>query len=372
MNILVLDTVYQTILNGIEIEIHEQRLEEFEAIRQEILAYRFGTSGCYEYYFSKNGHRCLEIVANSALLQSAWAKENGVRFLNTKAWDKSFFLSRTKALHPFLNYLRQFHFLVVQQVKSIKPDVLIVKDIHEYPPIVLRQFKQSVGQLVGFCSSSVVDSNNFAEYDLILSSVPANLQIAKDLGIRNKRLFPAFDSRNLEFQSENRDISTSFVGSIYSGTIPILKAALEVDSALQIYAPNPKALQGEPGLLDNYVGNAWGSEMYKIYGRSKITLNRHGAIASNFAANMRLFEATGMGACLLTESRPNLPYLFDPATEVVSYNDLSDLQRKIELVLGSDSLRQRIAEAGQHRCLQQHSYSVRIKEILAAFPINAN
>jgi spore maturation protein CgeB len=107
--------------------------------------------------------------------------------------------------------------------------------------------------------------------------------------------------------------------------------------------------------------------MYKIYGRSKITLNRHGAIASNFAANMRLFEATGMGACLLTESRPNLIDLFEPSTEVVTYDDLADLQTKLELVLRSESLRQGIAEAGQRRCVKQHSYSARIKEILGAF-----
>ena len=367
MNILVLDTIYQSILKEIESKIQIEHLEGFEAIRQEILSYRFGTSGCYEYYFSENGHECLELVANSVLLQSAWAKEAGIRFLNTKAWDKSFYFSRTKAFHPFLNYLRQFHFLAVQQVKFYKPDVLIIKDIHEYPPTILKQFKQNVGQLVGFCSSLVVNSSNFSEYDLILSSVPANLDIATELGVKNKRVFPAFDTRNLEFQSENREISTSFVGSIYSGTIPILKAALEVDPRLQIYAPNPEALKSEQGLLDHYVGNAWGPEMYKIYGRSKITLNRHGAIASNFAANMRLFEATGMGACLITESRPNLSDLFDPSTEVVPYDDLQDLQSKLELVLESESMRQGIAEAGQLRCLQQHSYSVRIKDILTAF-----
>ena len=367
MNILVLDTIYQSILNEIESNIQIKHLEEFEAIRHEILSYRFGTSGCYEYYFSENGHKCLELVVNSVLLQAAWAEEARIVFLNTKAWDKSFYFSRTKAFHPFLSYLRQFHFLAVRQVKFYRPDILIIKDIHEYPPTILKQFKHSVGQLVGFCSSRVVNSNYFGEYDLILSSVPANLDIATELGVKNKRVYPAFDTRNLEFQSTNRRISTSFVGSIYAGTVPFLKAAQEVDPGIQIYAPNPQALKSEKGLLDNYIGNAWGIKMYNIYGNSKVALNRHGAIASDFAANMRLFEATGMGACLITESRPNLSDLFDPSTEVVSYDDLQDLQSKLELVLRSESVRQGVAEAGQRRCLQQHSYSIRIKEILTAF-----
>jgi hypothetical protein len=367
MKILVLDTIYQSILNEIESNVRLNDSEDFETIRQEILSHRFGTSGCYEYYFTENGHDCLELVTNSVLLQSAWAKDAGIRFLNTKAWEKSLFFSRTKVLHPFLSYFRQFHFLTVQQVKFYKPDVLIIKDIHEYPPTILRQFKENAGQLVGFCSSAILNPTNLSEYDLILSSVPANLAAASDFGVENKRIFPAFDERNIKMQSSNRDISTSFIGSIYSGTIPLLKAALEVDPYLQIYAPNPKALQSEQALMDRYAGNAWGLEMYRIYGNSKITFNRHGAIASNFAGNMRLFEATGMGACLLTESRPNLSDLFDPSREVVAYQDLQDLQSKLELLIESDSMRQAIAEAGQRRCLQQHSYSTRIKEILKSF-----
>lgn len=367
MNILVLDTIYQSILKEIESEIQTEGLEEFETIRQAILSHRFGTSGCYEFYFSEIGHNCLELVTNSVHLQSAWAREHGIRFLNTKAWDKSFYLSQKQVFHPFLNYIRHFHFLVVQQVKSYKPDVLIIKDIHEFPPTILRQFKENTGRLVGFCSSIVINQDNFSEYDLILSSVPANLDIATNLGIKSKRIFPAFDTRNLEFLTENKDISTSFVGSIYSGTIPILKAALELDPGLQIFAPNPEALQSEKGLMDHYVGSAWGIEMYKIYGRSKITINRHGAIASNFAANMRLFEATGMGVCVMTESRQNLSELFDPSSELVSYDNLRDLQLKHEMLLISDSMRQQIANAGQRRCLQQHSYSLRIKEILGSF-----
>jgi hypothetical protein len=367
MNILVLDTIYQSILKEIESELEKESLKGFETIRQKILSYRFGTSGCYEYYFAENGHNCLELVTNSVHLQSAWAQERGIRFLNAKAWDKSFYLSQKQVFHPFLNYIRHFHFLVAQQVKHYRPDVLIIKDIHEFPPTILRQFKENTGKLVGFCSSVVINPSNFSEYDLILSSVPANLDIATKLGVESKRIFPAFDTRNLEFQSTKKDISTSFVGSIYSGTIPILKAALEVDPGLQIFAPNPEALQSEKGLLDRYVGSAWGLGMYKIYGRSKVTLNRHGAIASNFAANMRLFEATGMGACLMTESRRNLFELFDPSSEVVAYDNLQDLQSKHEILLKSDSFRQQIADAGQRRCLQQHSYRVRIKEILGLF-----
>lgn len=367
VKILVFDTIYQSILNEIEAQLRKGHEHGFESIRQEILSYRFGTSGCYEYYFTESGHECIEIVTNSVLLQSAWAKEVKIRFLNKIAWDKSFYFSRSKAFHPFLNYLRQFHFLAVKQVKYYKPDVLIIKDTHEYPPMILQQFKKEISRLVGFCSSSVVNPENFREYDLILSSVPENLKIANSFGVPTQRIFPAFDARNLSSQSDIRDISTSFVGSIHSDTIPMLKAALEVDPQLQIYSPNLESIRSEKSLFANYAGSVWGIDMYKIFGRSRITLNRHGSIASDFAGNMRLFEATGMGACLMTESRPNLHDLFDPQLDVVTYSDFAELQTKLEHLLSTEVTRKAIAESGQRKCLERHSYSARIQEMISAF-----
>ena len=48
-----------------------------------------------------------------------------------------------------------------------------------------------------------------------------------------------------------------------------------------------------------------------IVGKGKVTVNRHIDIAEEYANNMRLYEATGMGACLVTDAKLNLPCLFD-------------------------------------------------------------
>jgi spore maturation protein CgeB len=40
---------------------------------------------------------------------------------------------------------------------------------------------------------------------------------------------------------------------------------------------------------------------------------------------MRLYEATGAGALLLTDDGTNLPELFEPGREVVVYSDAEDL-----------------------------------------------
>jgi len=55
--------------------------------------------------------------------------------------------------------------------------------------------------------------------------------------------------------------------------------------------------------------------MYKALSRAKIGFNIHADIASDYAANMRMFEVTGVGSCLITDWKPNLHELFEDGEE---------------------------------------------------------
>jgi spore maturation protein CgeB len=84
---------------------------------------------------------------------------------------------------------------------------------------------------------------------------------------------------------------------------------------------------------------------------------------------MRLFEATGAGAMLITEAAPNLADYFEPGHEVVTYDGPADLMEKLRHYLEHDEERKRIAAAGQARSLRDHSYGkviARLSEILEA------
>jgi len=77
-------------------------------------------------------------------------------------------------------------------------------------------------------------------------------------------------------------------------------------------------------------GDSLGLEMYRKLAErklaeSKITLNCHEEIAGNYASNMRLYKATGMGACLITDWKENLPNIFEPDLEIVIYRSLDKL-----------------------------------------------
>ena len=50
---------------------------------------------------------------------------------------------------------------------------------------------------------------------------------------------------------------------------------------------------------------------------------------------MRLFEATGAGACLITDRKVNLPAMFEPDVEVVTYSSVEECSEKVRYLLES-------------------------------------
>jgi spore maturation protein CgeB len=64
--------------------------------------------------------------------------------------------------------------------------------------------------------------------------------------------------------------------------------------------------------------------MNETFAHSQVTLNRQIEAAEGSANNMRLFEATGVGAMLVTDDGKNLSELFRRAEEVVSYANEDD------------------------------------------------
>jgi spore maturation protein CgeB len=107
----------------------------------------------------------------------------------------------------------------------------------------------------------------------------------------------------------------------------------------------------------------WGYDMYRQLQRSKIALNIHIDMAEQYAANMRLYEATGVGTMLLTDWKTNLHEMFEIGKEVVAYRSVEECVELVNYYLAHDSEREAIAKAGQQRTLSEHSYYHRMQEL---------
>jgi spore maturation protein CgeB len=108
----------------------------------------------------------------------------------------------------------------------------------------------------------------------------------------------------------------------------------------------------------------FGLEMYTLFKNSKIVLNFHGDVAGNSAGNMRLFEVTGIGSCLLTDNKQNLSDLFEIGKEIVVFDNTEDCITKAKWLIEHDEERKRIALAGQKKTLKYHSVDDRCNSII--------
>ena len=104
--------------------------------------------------------------------------------------------------------------------------------------------------------------------------------------------------------------------------------------------------------------------MYDVRAAARITLTKHiAAVAETHANNATLFEATGVGSCLVVDERSDLGELFELGTEVVTYTDADDCTAQIEGLLADEPRRSKIAAAGQTRTQREHTWRSRIERL---------
>lgn len=98
-----------------------------------------------------------------------------------------------------------------------------------------------------------------------------------------------------------------------------------------------------------------GMDYYNILKYSRISFNKHTDRSMGTVGNLRLFEATGMGSCLLSDGGTNIRELFEPDYEIVIYNSVDEVVEKIDYLLNNEHERRTIAEAGQRKTLKSHT-----------------
>lgn len=348
----------------------------------------------------KLGYRMTDVVSNVESMQKAWATENGVQYA-----EENWVFDITTA-----------------QVVAFRPDVLFVNDYAAFSASYLRQLKTtcpSIKLVLGWCGAPYRDASVFNEYDVVLSSVPELVEHFNDQGHRSVLINHAFEPRILNRLDDTKatPVDFSFIGSIakkqgfHHEREALLLRLLEetplqlwvgidqrswlletnvrarqltydvVHAAKRLGVPEPvlriglfgkvsrwKDRPALPQPIDPRIVRAaraaiFGLEMYAQLARSRITLNSHIDLSEKYASNMRLYEATGVGSCLLTDWRPNMPELFEPDSEVVTYRNVEECIEKVKYLLDHEDERQSIGRAGQKRTLRDHTFDNRAAQL---------
>ena len=115
--------------------------------------------------------------------------------------------------------------------------------------------------------------------------------------------------------------------------------------------------------LKNIKSQLFDFEMLNAMSKYICTLNVHTIAAGGFSANMRIFEATSVGTCLITEDFPNLCDLFEPDHEVLTYKSREECFEKIDYCIKNPQKAFEIGYKGYLKAQKIHRYENRLNRL---------
>lgn len=352
VRLLILDTCYPAFLRG-----HYSQHPGLEHMRYDdqwrsVMDTFFGTADSYSYALGQLGHEAHEVIANNPYLQKAWLREH-----------------RASRPVPFrLDRER----IVLRQAADYRPDVVYVQNMRFFSGRLLRRLRKLGATIVGQIASEPPAAERLRLYDLVLTSFPHFVERFRKTGVRSEYLRIGFDARVLErlraLGGTPGRLGAVFVGALNrtqhrSGNTLLERAAHR--APIDFWGYGGTMWPRSSPIRARYHGEAWGLDMFKVLYESRIAVNRHIGVAERWANNMRLYEATGVGTLLVTDAKENLSELFEPGREVAIYRDEDELVETIDYYLEHEDERAKIARAGQERTLREHTYTERMRDLVA-------
>jgi glycosyltransferase involved in cell wall biosynthesis len=344
MRVLIVDTCYDAFLAS-----HYSRSpgladRPYDEQWRRLMDTFFGTADAYSHFLGELGHPAHEVVVNCKQLQSAWAREHD---LDNPDGER----------------------VLLAQVEDFGPEVVYVQNLYALTDATMAALRRSGAFIAGQTATEVANVERLRLYDLLVTSFPHFVDHFRARGIDAEYFRIGFDPRVLDTLGQvpiEHDVV--FVGALNSrsqhrrGNPMLVRAARHLP--IRFWGYDLRGWAPWSPVRRRYEGEAWGIDMYRVLAASRVALNRHGEVARGYANNMRLFEATGVGSLLATDAKSNLAEFFEAGREVVTYSDVDDLVRQVRMYLTDEEARREVAAAGQARTLRDHTYEIRMRELV--------
>lgn len=370
----------------------------------------YGYGNSISWHLSQLGHQASELVYDFELMQKTWAKERGLKLKNSK-WQVEIILAQIEYYKPEIVYLQDILCLppdIINALKELFPFIKMVIVFRGFP-----KWHPTIGEILG-------------KADLALVGSPHLVKHCAKVGVKAHLTYHFFDERILSAMGEvKQEIDFSFIGSSGYGygadhapRYWMLRELLEktnlhlwIDekqNAFDFKSNLKKALINSlsilpssylkknahlPNLAKRFFIEAlenkkrasksdeapkvplrkifpercqegvFGLQMYRKLAQTKVSFNKHSGPAIGAVDNIRLFQATGMQSCLLTDSGENILDLFEPDKEILTYSSLQECLEKINFLSNNEKARAQMAQNGQKRVLKDHTALQRCKQI---------
>ena len=299
--------------------------------------------------------------------------------------------------------LRSSDDILIAQLRAFEPDVILFAGRKH----LLQRVKSDVPsiRLVVGWSGSAFRSWNFDPhlYNLILTCAKENLPRIREQSYRVELVEHVFDCDVIKYLVEHpKNNNIIFTGGLVSGPathdyrIQLVTSLCKAFPNFNLYTEKPSEtstwkrhlfklkqkwrsfsrfirrkitwedlkLQATlQAILYTSRTPVFGIPMYQACRDSEVSLNVHANSSPLYASNMRLFETAGAGGCTLTDWKTNIKDIFEQDYEVVTYNSIDECIEKAQWLHDHPMQREEIAQAGQKRCLRDHTPEKQVGQI---------
>ena len=389
--LLSLSSMYPGFLESFYIKNPQSKHMQYEDQYNLLLNNSTEFAASYTRNFRKLGIDAKCIISNDNSLQTKWKAENGLN--SDKSSD-----------------------ILFEQVNSFKPDILWIEDFSCLNSGWFTEVRNKIKTIKLIIAYHCAPYNKeilgkLKNADFIFTCTPGLKKSFEDEGLKVYMVYHGFDNELLT--KIDRKTDTSFNNLIFSGSlitggfnhnarINLIESLLKEKINLTLYVTleNRYKIKAKQliYILTNFLKKLnmqsitervpifeygqtpvksysdillksnnhplYGMDMYNLFNNSKVVLNMHIDVAGEYAGNMRMFEVTGMGSCLLTDNKKNMEDLFEAGEEVVVYDSPGDCIDKVRWLLENENERAKIARKGQKRTLESHTVEKRCKSII--------
>lgn len=319
------------------------------------------------------GWKASQVIPGCKPMQYKWAQEKGMKTPPEWASNRPFRWYWTKRLQvdPVSWTLDQ---ILLSQIDTLQPELVWafsgVKCLAK--PEMLSEIRNRVKNLVLWWACPLSSEIPYNQFDLILSGIPTLVRYFQLQGLKAAHMPHAFDERILQQvpAKTERIPKVAFVGtlSLHHLDRVMFLDALSRQVEVDFYGTGSELLPYDSPLRKNARPPLWGEELYEVYGSYLIAFHKNIGVAGQSLSAKRIFEATGMGACLVTEKPSNEKEpLFEPEREIVTYSSLEECIEKIQYLLDHPEKAQEIGKLGQEKTLKAHTYKQRVEQLNSHF-----
>jgi len=282
---------------------------------------------------------------------------------------------------PVEPWVRKANRELVLMAREFRPSVLIGFGQNQARAGALAQVRSMLPvQLVYIWPDTLINLSeasiaSLPLYDLVATYARASVDQFQSLGARRAEWVPLAGDPHMgndlwplaEIERDASGADISFIGQWRPEREAVMQVVLDSfrGRPIKIWGPDwGRRAGGKETILKAWQGRSlYEEEYHQVLAASYISLNI--IDDTNYpAANMRFFEIPMAGGVQVASPCPEMENQFKHGETIFYYHSMAELVDLLRLLIGNNSLRQKVAQLAHETVLGEHTYAHRATRIL--------